>query len=917
MNDTNRAMPQQIGTPHEREQRLAKTLTEPQVIEAYYRSIGENVRAITTDNFLNKSRNEYNAPWLVREIVQNFVDANPDHPGTLNGVDIEEQQLPNGEVKFTIRGHWPFEKPDALITLDSEKPTDRESSGGNGIGLKQTAVRLMRDFGVIHFTITGNDWVLTYRMESKEQLNHEINEEHGRQGQALMNRSIRKDWLVGHLDHLGDAATPQAMYEIVTADPAMIRALRTMREIGVSQTNPYLLQPDYKNAHGIIKWLLPQSVQEHDQGLIRGRLFINGQVMNFKDKGTDEATDWQGPEGVTIALENLAYRMSIDRPPVNLSEFRQYIRSLVESMSRTEILDQLRCSEPLWTKLDTQRPFDESAASTLIQKLLNQLYYSRDGYTSVNYAADFPSRPYLANDRLNEEQIALLNEQGFVILPRFFKQLGMPLASSKLEQFDQLKRVTPNSYEAKCLREKAAETAGIEVDFEDCTDLTTAEKLLTAILTRLKDRISTIDTTGNKVHIIFNQEFSDRLLVQPFLTKKGIEQDALRFLRGVIEQGLRSGMILEKSAVIASGETVVTFTVAWDYETDESSLIARRLKSTTHYQPLFEFALRNDIDLAPLTMQTNGSSGHSGLKLPGSEESATNRSLKDLPPVKQPERPVIESTGEIIPVEASPKTPQAEAVLQALPALQRAVEVLDAAVPKVASVSHRQTKKSPIDEYLTWRTSEDFYAVAAGYMTGRHLAEIVAHYHRAKVPSKVEVLTNEHAAEQLAVTKFQQVLQTIMNRVTVDGDKSIDDFEIVIEPTPTQLAQLATLRTIVNIAGAVAIPNELFLYGGTGSYGINIDKRAIGIHTALLKTSLAESLQTMVHEVTHNEAMDHGLTFRQTEESLFTAILEHLLAVLQKTISQEPLTDKERALYELSQYWNQLQKPIQDAQATI
>src|SRR5690348_3064248 len=60
--------------------------TDANLLQYFYRKRGLDVHPIATDSFLDKSRNEYNAAWLTRELVQNFVDHNPAHPGTLDGV---------------------------------------------------------------------------------------------------------------------------------------------------------------------------------------------------------------------------------------------------------------------------------------------------------------------------------------------------------------------------------------------------------------------------------------------------------------------------------------------------------------------------------------------------------------------------------------------------------------------------------------------------------------------------------------------------------------------------------------------------------------------------------------------------------------------------------------------------------------
>ncbi len=68
-------------------------ITDQKLLQYAFALKGEDVQPITTDKFLDKSREQYNEAWLTREIVQNFVDHNPTEPGTLNGVQITSKDI--------------------------------------------------------------------------------------------------------------------------------------------------------------------------------------------------------------------------------------------------------------------------------------------------------------------------------------------------------------------------------------------------------------------------------------------------------------------------------------------------------------------------------------------------------------------------------------------------------------------------------------------------------------------------------------------------------------------------------------------------------------------------------------------------------------------------------------------------------
>lgn len=173
-----------------------QVITDQRLIEHYYRYFkSKDVRSIATDRYIDKSRNVYNEAWLAREIAQNFVDHNPKDPGTLNGVDLVEDDIGKGTKRFTIKGNWPFEDITGVISPHSDKPEGVQTAGGNGIGLKQAAIRYLRDFGVKKFEIQGEGWVVNYQLAKAD----DINNEWGQQTNAKPIHTVKHDWLVAEM----------------------------------------------------------------------------------------------------------------------------------------------------------------------------------------------------------------------------------------------------------------------------------------------------------------------------------------------------------------------------------------------------------------------------------------------------------------------------------------------------------------------------------------------------------------------------------------------------------------------------------------------------------------------------------------------------------------------------------------------
>ena len=123
-------------------------------------------------------------------------------------------------------------------------------------------------------------------------------------------------------------------------------------------------------------------------------------------------------------------------------------------------------------------------------------------------------------------------------------------------------------------------------------------------------------------------------------------------------------------------------------------------------------------------------------------------------------------------------------------------------------------------------------------------------------------------------------------------------------PDKEELAQLALLRSYLHLATGAAVPNDFFIYEGTGSYGINIGTKAIGFNAALLKVSFSEAVSVGTHELAHNAAMDHGPTFMLTMQALFVTTQDRQRAIIHKLTDQQALTQEEELLVEIERQWD-------------
>lgn len=547
---------------------LPGVVTDHRLLTELSKLKGEESYPIATDTFLGKSKDQYNSAWLTRELVQNFVDHNPAHPGTLNGVRFSVQELLTGVKRIEIQGDWPFSDPTGVLSPHSDKPEGVNTAGGNGIGLKQTAIRLLRDFGVDKFEIHGEGWTVGYGLAKKEVVNHELAE----RGAA---HQVRHDWLVGQMKESNQKG--QSGYVIETSNPVLVQAIEQFNTLGVSSENPYLQNPDYISEAGAIKWLPKAPTGE----IAKGRLFINGQVMNYGVNGPSELDYWVGPEGVTIQLNNTVYAMNIDRPPVEPWRLKQYTSKLVEGMSKDVLIDQLRRSEHLWAGSAGGSLFSRETPGSfvVIEAMVDRLSTPSVGLKPEDMSKVFGEKNLLALDiKLDEGQIKNLEAQGYTICPGYFSRVGFEKASSKLESVDLASTQAPDM--SANSRASMAEKFGLQVAFETFPEAKTPEGFFALVGEKLKPVVTKIEYREGRDATIRLELPKDiitpQLLANPLFNQKNEQQKLLYFIRGMAFYGLQKGLF--NKIYLSQGEVVTTFKTDYDPSSEEDVLFTRNNK---------------------------------------------------------------------------------------------------------------------------------------------------------------------------------------------------------------------------------------------------------------------------------------------------------------------------------------------------
>lgn len=585
-----------------REQHRESFVRDQWLITAIFKRLhNKDVQPIVSEGFIYKSQERYNAAWLAREIIQNFIDANPHDKQTLNGVHFEVEDIPPGEdfpkggKRFKITGDWKFNKPTGLLSPHSEKADDRETAGGNGIGLKQAALRLFRDFGIQKFEIAGEEWNVAYGLTDKEQLNSELEAAaHAHDAEPI--GSVDHNWLTGEVSRTAHSVTNT--YTIETDNPEIITVLEQASRLGVSKENPYLQDLDLENEHGAIKWL-PPSEQTEGQTQARGALFLNGQIMNVQTEGTTSTDYWRGPELMTLRLNNVKYNMSIDRPPVDVRHLEKYASEFIDSLTTEELITQLKKSEAIWTQIkDTPRyNSDRPACFAVINKIVIRLYCQYDIPADKIFAEHFTGKPYLALDRnIEESDQKKLREKGYILCPEYFSRIGMPFASSKMDDHDKLASEKPD--EASFDRKRFAMTKGMDVYGESIREESKDTKnFIDYFIERLKDfkpQFEFIENRPQSVRFTFDVEMPERFLFHPLPRPQpgNIEQELLYFIRGAIAEGLKQHIFLE--AHTAQEGFFSNYKLRIDDITEDDILMVRHVAQKATNQFTFEATLSPD-----------------------------------------------------------------------------------------------------------------------------------------------------------------------------------------------------------------------------------------------------------------------------------------------------------------------------------
>lgn len=130
----------------------------------------------------------------------------------------------------------------------------------------------------------------------------------------------------------------------------------------------------------------------------------------------------------------------------------------------------------------------------------------------------------------------------------------------------------------------------------------------------------------------------------------------------------------------------------------------------------------------------------------------------------------------------------------------------------------------------------------------------------------------------------------------------------IVKTSPVQAEQLKLLKTYVESILNYKISNYLFVFAGKGFSGVNVARQGIGLHEAIFNVSFGEALDTLIHEIVHNEKSEHDTFFIGVQGDVHTRIQEVLRGNLEYVQGGGILDERQRIMIDAPAIWDALRK---------
>lgn len=837
---------------------------------------------VNSDRFMDQSAKEnYDAAWIAREVVQNFIDHNPNRQ-TLNGVIFREEELANNVSRFTIEGDWPFHENTGLTTGYSAGKGEH-SAGGNGIGLKQAALLLLREantrsqgFGAQAFQISGDGWALDYTILSQEDLQKHL---------PASKFQFTSGWLVAKENKTDPS--DRCTYTIETNNSALKDALRAMPDMGVHSDNPYLKNMDYQSTDVGFKWLGEQE---------NGRIYLNGQVMKFNNKKTDSQESWDTLPGLTISL-NQEYKITLDRKPFDKYDLKNLLRPAVQEMSTKSIIEQLKKSKELWTS-PTALENDNSGALILVELMADSLAWRSD--YSKESALEIFGEHYHKDYSISGSQIADLRKEGKSIVPAYLRVLGFPEASSLI---DKTEKIRSESVAAKSSYEitRAAKDGVIVSSIKPNLESKSSEAFFTAFQEFLQAydyKMDDTDTARTKITVNL-PDIESVLISHPLnnFNENKLEQVFLLKLRGFIEEGLKQGYLSDKDLLIADKDYVYKFGLNRDHITGCEQLI---LKAYDENTDMYRKSIADEqilIDLGIKALELNSDSSlekiNSNLQpeisLPETNiENTGNTELNSLQSKNSEETKEKSGLGTLLTIGALVTT------------VIMGMFTAPSWLPKFSNAPSSDTPKEALKhDHANSRSQEN--TKLNDFLKNNNIPSIT---NADEISQNLDNLISSQTSPNVRLSTIQPETD-YTGEVPGHNGHTVENLELQTK-TESETKKIEILSKYIKLSTGIEInPDAILVYTGDGALGLNWNKcSSIGLHRETLKEDFYAALKVMNHELAHcaSNSSGHDLKFRHANEALAIAQLKHAMQMGES----DNLSLDRKAFFDLKKLYNSL-----------
>lgn len=901
---------------------------------------------ILETTFTEKSKEAYSGAWMARELIQNWLDAESEGKKkyTLDGVTFREEKSEDGSVKFIISGGWALTNLDGLVGLSSEK-TGENNAGGNGIGLKQVVLGLLRggeyqaESFDVYATSTSTDVPvrISYGMVSPENIEHEYAEK----GTSPI-RNIKKTWLCAEIEDTDVMTVNRELpeqrdtrdacaYVISTRDEKTIELLRGMKDYGVHDKNPYLQDPDYETDKTEIKWM--GSRQEE------GKLFINGQIMDYDQKTTKNHV-FPGPKGFTARFDNVQYPMSIDRAPINWLQLREYFEAECKSMSLEDLVHQLDRSKHLWeiksSDADVQSGYTgrtyesyyiavEKIVSTLSNLSVGSGVHKRKLFSQDQFKERFGDRYVCSSYSVSKEEIQEAEALGYTVCIDAFDKLGVPSINEVLNLTQKLKKDRPTESVRDGELSRFEQSAKVYFKkFEG----TTFDSLQAEFMHELGSIPHSIEVHDNEVRIQIDLKADESLITDDLAEM--LDTDAERVVyacRGLIAKGQMAGWIASGTPYMIIDGRLINIDYIQSQESKTGYMLAAKVPEydvvdkSTRDSIVLSFELEDGIekkwetDTRDTTSLVVHKTGVSDSRLVQKTTETTGdldahelvERVSGMSVVPSDDMREVVMAGEVsaVPVIMDDGAKEVfNKVKEMVPGITHVTEELEEiadSIEKKDYLNGRQKllldllRKNDVQKLESGEKVESDLVYISPETLVVTLADLVEQNNKAEIDVVYPVAGDEGTAEVMRGAHHVKGLGERITHVAqqfIPDAKDIENFELITEPSFEQLRKLSLLKTVMGTFGYV-VSNELFVFKGENVKGFNLMQRAIGLHESVLSDSVnfAEAFTVFRHEVAHNRTMDHGSMFIETDE----ALAAHVIQETQK--AAEVLLEKQISLF--------------------